>query len=327
MKAVVVRNCGGIEVVKIENYPDPIPGEGEVLIEVEKSSVNFADIKAREGQYHGIKKLPFIPGLDVAGRVVAVGKNVKETWVGERVIAWPNTGGYAELAVANENLTYPISDKISPGIAAAFPTIAMTAYYLTTNIARLNKNENILIYAAAGGVGSIAVQMAKLHGAGRIIGLVGNDSKKEVVYRLGADLVINYKKENVAETVNEFTNGHGVDVILNSVGGNSFIDDFKCLAYFGRLVSFGYAAGSPNPIKPEVLHPKCQSVLCFSLGTTRRVAPKSLRTHMENVVQLIEQGKLEVITDREYSLDEVSAAHSRIESRGTIGKTILNVKS
>src|SRR4051812_19022037 len=170
MKAIMVHAFGGPETLRIDEQPDPQPGPGQVLIRVAATGVNFADIMARLGRYHGGSPPPFTPGLDVAGTITAVGDGVRELQVGQRVAAFPAGGGYAEQVLADPLLVYPLPDALDFDAAAAFPTIGVTAYNLLTICGRLQPGETVLIHAAAGGVGTTAVQLAKHLGAGRVIG-------------------------------------------------------------------------------------------------------------------------------------------------------------
>lgn len=218
MKAIVVTAFGGPETMKYTEVDMPTFNEKQVLIRVIATSVNFADIKSRYGK-KGNRKLPFIPGIDAAGIVEQVGSSVKNIRVGQRVIAFPLNGSYAEYVVANENLTFVLPDEVDFTTAAACPVVSFTSYNLLANIARLQQGETVLIHAAAGGIGTTSIQLAKILGAGKIIGTVGNKAKKKVALEAGADHVICYQDEDFSKKANELTGGKGADVILDSISG------------------------------------------------------------------------------------------------------------
>ncbi len=323
MKCVAVHGFGGPEVLKIEEREKPLIGDDEVLIRVEKTSINFADIKNRTG-IKGKGTFPFIPGLDCAGTVVQTGKNVGDLKCGQRVIAFPNNGSYAEFVVANEKLTFAIPDQIDFTSAAACPTVAILSYKLLHDIARINKNESVLVHAAAGGVGTTAIQIAKLLGAGTVIGTVSNEKKADIVREAGADHVLLY--ENFFEQVNELTNGTGADIILDSLSGHISEESMKCLAIYGRLVHFGNSSGESGCFKTKDLHSSCRSVLGFSLGTTRKRRPELLKDAAEQILNFMVSGGLKMKVSRSFSLENVSEGHRLLESRKSTGKILLDLR-
>ncbi|ETE87842.1 quinone oxidoreductase [Bacillus thuringiensis serovar aizawai str. Leapi01] len=257
MKAIVVTSFGGPEVMKYTDLDIPAISEDQVLIRVVATSVNFADIKLRYGK-KGNKALPFIPGIDATGIVERVGSHVKNIHPGQRVIAFPQNGSYAEYVVANENLTFVLPHEVDFQTAAACPIVSFTSYNLLANVARLQQGESVLIHAAAGGIGTTAIQLAKLLEA-------------------GADYVICHQDEDFVEKVNELTNGEGVDVILDSISGTVSERSLNCLAYYGRLVHFGNASGEIGNFQTKDLHASCRSILGFSFGNTRKKRPELLQ--------------------------------------------------
>ena len=325
MKAVVVKRFGGPDVLSYEDVEMPKAGRGEVLIKVLATSVNFADIKARVGEYHGVKSSTFIPGLDCAGVIEQVGEGVTSLKVGQRVIAFPKNGSYAEYVVANERLTYPIPDELSTEVAAASLTVGVTAYNVLKKMARLSEGESVLIHAAAGGVGTTAVQLAKKFGASKIIGTVGSDEKKELVLKLGADEVINYREADFVEEVNRITEGKGVDVILDTISGETFERGFDCLTYYGRIVIFGHAndGSKPGIIKTDLLHASCRSVIGYSTGTSRKMRPEFLKEAAEAVISLLTRGELTMHISKKFPLKDAGEAQAFIESRKSQGKVLL----
>lgn len=327
MKAVVVTEYGGPEVLKWQDIEIPVLEPKQVLIRVEATGVNFADIKSRYGGYHGAGKPPFIPGLDAAGTIEAVGSEVDQLRVGQRVIAFPLNGSYAEYVATEEALTFPIPDQMDFDTAAACPIIAFTSYKLLADVARIEKGETVLIHAAAGGIGTTAIQLAKILGASQVIGTVGSPAKMQVALNAGADHVICYEEDDFAQKVNDLTQGKGVDIVLDSIAGPVTQQSLKCLAMYGRLVNFGNASGEVGHVQTKDLHSSCRSVLGFSLGTTRRQRPHLLKQAAEQVLPLLEEGRLKMNIGHRFQLEEAAAAHRLVESRQSTGKVLLHVRS
>lgn len=323
MKAVLVTKFGGPEVLDYREVELPHVGSAEVLIRVEAASVNFADIKARYGNYHKGQTPPYIPGLDVAGTVVQVGSEVSTLRTGQRVIAFPKQGSYAEYTVADEILTYPLPDGIDFASAAASPIVSFTSYNILRQVARLATGETVMIHAAAGGVGTTAIQLAKLLGAKTVIGTVGNDAKRDVAVEAGADYVLNYNSQDFAEQVNRITDGRGADVILDSVAGEVFAKSLNCLAMFGRIVNFGNAGGEEGRFGTAGLHASCRSVLGYSLGTNRKHRPETLQDTAAAVLPLLAEGKLQMKIGHRFQLKDAKQAQQVMENRDSAGKILL----
>jgi NADPH2:quinone reductase len=322
MKAIVVAENGGPEVLQYRDADVPAVGPKQVLIRVAAASVNFADIKERIG-FYGTRKPPFIPGLDATGTIEAVGSEVSGLKEGQRVIAL-TTATYAEYAVADEMLTFPISDNVDLETAAACPVVAFTSYHLLAKCARVQKGESVLIHAGAGGIGTTSIQLAKLLGAGKVIATVGSDEKAKVAFEAGADVVINYNQSKISGKVMEITNQQGVDVVLDSLAGDVFQESMKCLARYGRLVSFGNAKGtSGGQFGAGELSATCRSVIGFSLGSTIRFEPEKVRETAKDVLSFIENKKLKFMVGKSFSLKDASEAHRWIEDRKSIGKVLL----
>jgi NADPH2:quinone reductase len=325
MKAVVVTKFGGPEVLTCMDIDKPSINSKQVLIRVAATGVNFADIKARYGNYHGAGQLPFIPGLDAAGIIEEAGPEVQHLKVGQRVIAFPQKGSYAEYVVADENLTFVLPDNMDFDTAAACPTVSFTSYKLLADVARLEPGETVLIHAAAGGIGTTAVQLANILGAGRVIGTVGNEKKMAAALDAGAHHVICYEKDDFAEKVNELTDGQGVDVILDSVSGWVSEKSLTCLARYGRLVNFGISSGKAAQFKSTDFHSSCRSVLGFSLGTTRDKRPHLLQDTAKKVLPYLADGRLKMKIGKRFSLEDAVEAHRWIESRQSTGKILLDL--
>lgn len=323
MKAILIENFGGPEVLNFKEVEKPKPEKGQVLIKASGISVNFADIKTRKGDFHGAGNPPLIPGLDVAGIIEEVGDGVYDLKVGDKVIAFPPNGSYSEYVVADEILTFKISDDMDMDIAAASPLVLFTSFNLLSRVGRLSKGESVLIHAAAGGIGTTAIQMAKLLGAGTVIGTVGSDEKIQIAKDAGADYVINYRKDSFAEKVKEYTNGNGADVILDSVGSDVFRESLECLAMYGRLVNFNSSSGTPGTLNTKEIHGSCRAVLGFSIGTTIKARPSILKETASEVIPMLESGKIKIVIGNRFSLEDASSAHELIESRKSTGKILL----
>lgn len=325
MKAIIAETAGPPEVLKLQEVPKPTAKDHEVLIKVKAVSVNFADIKARLGQYHGVAaNEPFTPGLDCAGIVEETGSAVTGLSAGDRVRAFPASGSYAEYVVASDQLVYKIPDNVSFEEAAATLTVGITAYNVLHEVARIQPGESVLIHAAAGGIGTTAIQLAKLAGASEIYGTVGSEEKKKVAEELGA-IAINYRERNFAEVIDELTGGRGVDVILDTIAGGNFERSLDILAPFGRIVSFGHAnEGSvPGTVKTDELHSSCRAVLGYSTGTYRKQRPGFLKNAETITSDLLEQQQLKVSITGRYPLEQAAQAHALMESRKSTGKLVL----
>lgn len=324
MKAVIVEKLGSPEHLKYTDIEMPVIHSNQVLIRVKTTSVNFADIKARRGN-KGQGTVPFIPGLEAAGIIEQVGSAVTSLRPGQRVMAFPHNGSYAEYIAADENLTFALPDSIGYDIAGACGIVSILSYKLLADIAKLEKDETVLIHSASGGVGTTAIQIAKILGARQIIGTVGSEAKKSAALQIGADHVICYEEEGFAERVNEITNGKGANIILDSVGGDITGQSMQCLARYGRLVIFGNSCGQYCQIQTSDLHASCRSVLGFSFGTTRKEQPEQLSKTANEVFRLLENRLLQIKIGETFPLKDASLAHEWVESRQSTGKVSLVV--
>ena len=327
MKAIVVNDFGGPEVLKIRSVADPIPQAGQVLIRVHLASVNFADIKARQGQYHLKNKPPFIPGLDLYGTIAALGPEVENLEIGQRVVAFPAAGSYAELAVADARLTIPIPETVDESTAGAFPLVGGAACGLLTLAARVRSGERVLVHSAAGGVGSTAVQICKALGTGTVLGTVGRAAKAEQVYRHGADHVLIRSAPDLEAQIKQALGGAGPDVILNALGGATLQRDLACLAPFGRLVSYGGSPDQPAQVDVSGLYGPNKAIVGFSFGTIRRARPELAGSLMQQIIELAASGQVRILVEQELPLESAAAAQTWIESGKSVGKTLLRIDS
>lgn len=323
MNAVWVTRYGGPEVLQLQDTPAPEPGPGMVRIRVAATTVNFADIQSRRGPYVVGREPPFIPGLEAAGTIDALGPGVTGFAVGQRVAAHAEGGSYAEYTLARVVGAFPIPDALDFAQAACFPSVGTTSFNLLTQAGRLHPGETVLIHAAAGGIGTTTVQLARVLGAGLIIGTVGSEAKAKVVLELGADVAINYREENIAERVREATGGAGADVVLDSVGADTFEASLASLAPFGRLVCFGQSSGPPPAVAFGPLYGENKTIVGYSTGGHRRLRPEALRAPGQAALKLMAQGRWKPVIGGRYPLAQAALAQQVIEDRESIGKIVL----
>jgi NADPH:quinone reductase len=322
MKAVQLQKFGGPEVLEMVEIDRPVPTGREVLIEIKAIGVNYADTARREGQYVVKTPLPFIPGAEIAGVVTAVGEKVASVKPGMRVVTLIESGGYSEFALADETSLIPIPEQLDFQNAAALPLQGLSAYHVLKTMGRLEKGETVLVHAAAGGVGTLSVQLAKLFGAGKIIATASSPEKLELARKMGADVLINYSESNWVEQVLEATGGKGVDVALEMVGGEVFNKTLKCLATFGRLVVFGAASGEQSRMYPSSLMARNQSVIGFFLPQIMR-KPELLQHSLVELLTYLGEGKLKLTIGGVFPLEEAANVHVLLQSRKTTGKLLL----
>ncbi|WP_419886957.1 quinone oxidoreductase family protein [Neobacillus niacini] len=322
MKAIQLQKYGGPEVLEIVEIERPVPAGREVLIEIKAIGVNYADTARREGKYVVKTPLPFIPGAEIAGVVAAVGEKVTNVKPGMRVVTLIESGGYSEFALADERSLIPLPKHLDFRNAAALPLQGLSAYHVLKTMGRLENGETVLVHAAAGGVGTLAVQLAKLFGAGKIIATASNAEKLELARQMGADVLVNYSETNWVEQVLEATGGKGVDVALEMVGGDVFNQTLKCLATFGRLVVFGAASGEQSKMYPSSLMARNQSVIGFFLPQIMR-KPELLQPSLVELLTYLGEGALNLTIGGVFPLEDAADVHRLLQSRKTTGKLIL----
>ncbi len=323
MRAIRYQSAGGPEVLKLEQVATPQPGPGEALVRVAAAGVNFADIARRYNRYLEATPFPYIPGSEIVGEIVALGPETPVTGglaVGARVVGLCASGGYAEYAATSLRGLAPAPTGPSDTDLVALPVQGVTAYHLLKTAGRLAQGEAVLINAAAGGVGVLAIQVARLMGAGKIIAAAGSDDKEELVRSLGADAFINYRTEDLTERVKVLTDRRGADVILEPVGGDIYHQSEAALASFGRLVTFGQASGQPGIVDPARLMRRNASVVGFWLAT---LPGKMIAEGMQALGLWLAEGKLRIISGGVYPLEEAAQAQRDLEARRTQGKLAL----
>ena len=323
MKTIFVEEFGEPEVLQYTDAERPSPVEREALIEVRSAGVNYADTMRRRNQYVVSQDLPFVPGSEVAGTVAEVGEGVENVSVGDRVVTLLGTGGYAEYAVAPASNLIPIPEGLDFDEAAAIPLQGLTAYHCIKTSGALEEGESVLVHAAAGGVGTLAVQMAKLLGAGTVIATASSDEKLDLARSLGADVLIDHTEETWPERVREATEGEGADVILEMVGSDFPEKNLTCLNVFGRMVVFGAASRERGSIVPASLMNKCHAVVGFYLPQIMR-RPDLFVPSLREVLGWISSGDLQLTIGATYPLEKAAEAHADLEGRKTTGKLLLN---
>ncbi|WP_224245103.1 quinone oxidoreductase family protein [Hyalangium gracile] len=322
MRAVRYHQTGGPEVLRLEEAPEPVPGPGEVQLRVHAAGVNFADTERRRGLYDAQVPLPRILGSEAAGVVSAVGPGVDPALVGRRAVTL-TTGSYAELVKAPASSLVALPDNVSFETAAAVPVQGLTAYHLLRTVGQVREGQSVLVHAAAGGVGVLAVQLAKAAGA-RVLGTVSSETKAQLVQELGADDVIRYDHEDVVAEVHRRTGGQGVDLVLDAVGASTWAGSLQVLAPFGHLVSYGSASGSPPPVDVEALFAKSLKVSAYWLHTPH--PPGAHHQALESLVRDVSEGRLRILIGLKLPLAEAAEAHRRLEGRETVGKVVLTVR-
>jgi NADPH:quinone reductase len=320
MKLIQVMQTGGADQLKYVDAPRPVPGPKQALVKIAAAGVNFIDVYHRTGLYK--IDLPFTPGMEAAGTVEALGPDVEGLKPGDRVAYAMQRGSYAEYAAVPAAILVKLPEGVSFETGAAAMLQGMTAHYLTHSTFPLKAGDTCLIHAAAGGVGRLAVQMAKMLGA-RVIGTAGNAKKVELARSAGADEVINYTEQDFLPEVKRLTNGRGVDVVYDSVGVATFLKGLDCIRTRGMMVLFGQSSGPVAPIDPNILNPKGSLFLTRPNLAPHCATRDELNWRAGDVLGWIAAGKLELRVDRTYPLSQAKEAHEALEGRQTAGKVLL----
>jgi NADPH2:quinone reductase len=322
VRAIQFKSFGGPEVLEMVDLPRPEIKDHQVLIHTQAIGVNYADTMRREGNYVLPTHLPFIPGSEVVGEVEEVGETVTAVAKGDSVIALVGAGAYADFVVADEASLIRKPEQLDVYQAVALPLQALSAYHIITTMGRLQEGESILIHAAAGGVGSLAVQLANLFGAGKVLATASTDSKRQLAKQLGADKVIDYTQDNWDQHIRDLTGGRGVDVILEMAGGDVFQRSVHCLAPFGRLIIYGVASGETPVLNPVDLMEKNKTITGFFLPAMME-KPALYQESLQNILNFATEGKLKTIIGKTYALEDVAQVHEEMQNRKTQGKLIL----
>jgi NADPH2:quinone reductase len=329
MRAVVVEEFGPPAVLVARELPDPAPGAGQVLIAIEAAGVNRADVLARAGKYHRAGPPPLVLGLECAGRVVTVGAGVSGIGAGDQVLAFGATndpGFYADRAVVPATSVVPVPDEVDPTQAACLPTAWLSAWYCLRHLAALRPGETAVIHAAASGVGSAAVQIAAAAGA-TVIATAGSAEKVAWARSLGAGTGLDTSvldRDQVLDGIAAATGGRGADVVLDTVGGDTFSDSLRAAGYAGRVVAMANVALAPSVIDTRDFYPKNARILGFQI-TALIEHGYDPRDDLAELLAGVADGRFTVPIDATFGLADATAAHRLVESRKTRGKVVLTV--
>lgn len=330
MKAIQYSRFGDRDVLEYLEVPEPAAQQDEVLIDVTAAGVNYVDIRERQGVYQrpethvgADKVLPRISGLQVVGRVRSVGPLGDSSLIGKKVVTVVNGGGYAQVTVAPAYATVIIPENVDDFKLAALPTQWLTAWLMLNSSTQLVRGESILIHGAAGGVGSIAVQLSKAMGASPVIGSASSEEKRSFILELGADAAVDYSAQDWPRRVLTLTNGKGADVILESIGGTVFEQNFTCLATFGRHIIFGSTSGPGQPLPPRQLMSKSQAMIGIYLPVFF-ARPDLIRRGLEEMVDRFITGTIQPHVAKVLPLSAVAEAHRLLEERLVTGALVLD---
>ena len=312
MKAIQITTFGGPEVMNYLELPDPTAQDGEVILDVTSIGINYADTHQTENSYLSQQTLPLIPGIEVTG-----------IYEGKRYLASVSSGGYAQKAVASKLALFPIPEGVTDQQALCMLIQGATAWHLLKTMGNLQKDQTVVIHAAAGGVGTLAIQLAKMWG-GKVIAVTGSTKKAELARSLGADEIVMANEPELAKSIRAHNNGKGVDLILEMVGGSTFDQSLQALGTFGKLITFGMASRTaPTPLHPGSLMHGSKTVAGFWLANC--FGKKEL---MHDVItelfQLVASGKLRPVIGNTYPLSEAAQAHREMLARETVGKIALD---
>lgn len=328
VRAVVVHAFGGPEVLVVDDVPEPVPTQGRLLVQVEVSGVNYADTHATENTYLAPQQLPLVPGAEVVGRVLQAGPDTDTSLVGRRVVALVPNGGYAELAVVPLATTVEIGEDLGGPEACALVLQGVTAWHLLRTSTRMAPGESVVVHSAAGGVGTVALQLARQWHAGRVIASASTAPKRALAADLGADVVVdvNAAAEGGAGSVRDLlmsaNSGRGVDVVLEMTGGDVFNGSYLALAPLGRLVVFGLASRrAGRSVAPVDLMAGSRTVAGFWLQAA--LERGGLGSAMAELLSMTRAGLLRPVLGGEYALAEASQAHADLRARRTTGKVVL----
>lgn len=323
MKAIRFHQTGGPEVLLYEDVPDVKPKRGEVLIKIDAVGVNYADVIRRRGDDYPVPSpTPFILGAEVAGIIIAIGEDVQGIQIGTSVFATPGEGGYAQYICVLASKIIPLPDGMLPEQAAALVAHGLTATIALRKSAKIQPGETVLVEAAAGGLGSFAVQLAKLFGAGKVIAATSSEEKRAIAEQLGADESVNYTKPNWAEKVKELTGGKGVDIVLETAGGDITDQALSAMADFGRMIFIGQSSGENTAVDLWKLTVPNHTITGLYI-VPYTMMPDLVMNTLKELLEYISKDELSIQIGTILPLSKAAEAHSLLERRQTTGKVIL----
>jgi NADPH2:quinone reductase len=323
MRAVLCKELGMPDSLVLEEVPSLTPGAGQVLISVQACGVNFPDTLIIQGKYQYKPDLPFSPGGEISGVVKQVGSDVDSLQVGDRVIAFSTWGGFAEELVVDQNRTVIISDKMDYERASAFVLTYGTSYHALKDRAHLREGETLLVLGASGGVGLSAIQLGKAMGA-KVIAAASNAEKLSVCQENGADHLINYAQDDLRQSVKEITEGRGVDVIYDPVGGSFSEKALRDMSWGGRFLVVGFAAGEIPKVPLNIPLLKGCSILGVFWGEFTKREPEANKQNNKELMNLFDQGKISPHLHRVYPLEKAGEALNELLQKRVIGKVVLS---
>ena len=326
MRAVVCKAWGPPEGLVVDDVPEPVPGAGDVLVRVRACGVNFADALIVQGKYQEKPPLPFTPGLEVAGEVASMGEDVGGLGTGQRVVALCATGGYAEAATAPAAVTMRIPDAMPYETAAGFMVAYGTAHIGLEHRAKLRPGETLLVHGAGGGVGLAAVEVGKAMGA-TVIAAAGSEDKRALARRHGADHVIDYRAGTFKDMVKALTDGRGADVVFDPVGGQVFAQSMRCIAWEGRLLVIGFAAGDIPEVPAGLVLVKNISMVGVFWGAYRMHEPAVITESLRRLFAWYEEGALRPVISESLPLERAAEAMQRLLRREARGKIVLTTEA
>ena len=324
MLAQVVHQLGGVDQLRYEEVDDLTPLAGQVLVGVEAIGLNFPDLLTIQGLYQYRPTLPFVPGAEAAGRVLALGEGVDHVAIGDRVIGSNLHGAMAEQFLVPANNVFSLPDTVSMSKGAALSMAYGTSYYALVDRARLKTGETLMITGASGGVGSAAIQLGKALGA-RVIAAVSSDQKASVAQSLGADETINYSVESLKERTKELTEGEGADVIYDSVGGDTFLECLRCINWEGRILVVGFASGDIPKAPMNLPLLKGSSIVGVFWGAFAGRSPERNRANFAQIFEWVEDGTIAPHISATFPLEQAGEALTQLSTRTATGKVLLTV--
>jgi NADPH2:quinone reductase len=316
VRAVQISEFGGPEVLQVVDLPDPEPGDGMQVLTVDTAGVNYADTHQVEDSYLSKTTLPLVPGSEVVGRLSD----------GSRIAGFAMAGGYAEKALVHPTLSFPVPDAVSDGQALSLMVQGLTAWHLLRTSTHLAAGESVVVHAAAGGVGTLAIQLAKAWGAGTVVGVASSPEKRQLASTLGADVTVDAGESDLKGALEQANGGKKVDIVLEMVGGPTFDASLAALAPFGRLATFGMASRTAAaPVESGALMSRSRAVVGFWLAHCF-ARPDMLQPQMAELMAMVEAGTLTPVVGGSYPLAEARRAHEDLRSRVSQGKLVLDCR-
>ena len=324
MRALVCEAFGPPENLVLKDLPDPTPADSEVVVDIRAAGINFPDVLSIAGQYQVKAPLPFIPGNEAAGVVSAVGSEVKRFKVGDRVILTPRMGAFATRCAVDQNLVFPLPDALSFEQGAGFTITYATSYHALRQSTRLQAGETLLVLGAAGGVGITAVELAKTMGA-KVIAAASSEEKLEFARQAGADQTINYSETSLRDAVKALTEGRGVDVVYDPVGGDLAQMALRSLAWHGRYLVIGFASGDIPEFPANIALLKEASIIGVWWGTWCANDPRDALQNMQDLARMANEGQINPRVTESYLLDDYVNAFGAITERRARGKVVMTM--